>query len=136
MLGRKEIAEKLAGLPLIHADATLPLELVQHFLPNLRLACDLDVAAPHMRITQVIGLPVGKSSLRALPPGKRSAEEEERVTRKRQRLVDACRHLMQGRRGLVITYKDIEDDFQQIEGVEVAHFSAIEGIDRWKDVES
>lgn len=60
LLGRKEIAKKLASLPLIHADATLPLELVQQFLLNLRLACDLDVDAPHMRITQVIGLPVGK----------------------------------------------------------------------------
>ena len=45
-----------------------------------------------MRITQVIGLPVGKASLQPLPPGKRSADKEERVGRKRQRLADACRH--------------------------------------------
>ena len=88
-----------------------------------------------MRITQVIGLPVGKASLQPLPPGKRSADEEERVGRKRQRLADACRHLVAGRRGLVITYKSIEADFADIEGVEVGHFNAIEGIDRWKDVD-
>ena len=80
------------------------------------------------------------------PPGERKGkqrgawtetgeEAEERVARKRQRLVDACRHLAQGRRGLVITYKDIEKDFEGIEGVEVAHFGAIEGIDRWRDVD-
>ena len=80
------------------------------------------------------------------PPGERKGkqrgawtetgeEAEERVARKRQRLVDACRHLAQGRRGLVITYKDIENDFAGIEGVEVAHFGAIEGIDRWRDVD-
>ena len=80
------------------------------------------------------------------PPGERKGkqrgawtetgeEAEERVARKRQRLVDACRHLAQGRRGLVITYKDIEKDFAGIEGVEVAHFGAIEGIDRWRDVD-
>ena len=133
--GHKDIAETLAGLPLVYADATLPFDLVKHYLPNLWLACDINVAAPYMRITQVIGLPVGKASLQPLPPGKRSTDEEERVGRKRQRLVDAVRHLVQGRRGLVITYKSIEDDFRQIAGVEVAHFNAIEGIDRWKDVD-
>jgi putative DNA primase/helicase len=135
LLGRKEIAAKLVGLPMIVADATLPLELVQNFLPDLGLACDLDVAAPHMRITQVTGMPVGKSSLKPLPPGKRSADKEERVARKRQRLVEAVRHLVQGRRGLVITYQAIEGDFAGIDGLETAHFGAIEGIDRWRDVD-
>ena len=133
--GHKNVDETLIKLPIIHADATLPLDLVKHYLPDLVLACDLKVEAPHMRITQVIGLPVGKASLQPLPPGKRSADEEERVGRKRQRLADACRHLVAGRRGLVITYKSIEADFADIEGVEVGHFNAIEGIDRWKDVD-
>ena len=144
--GHKDVAETLAGLPIIHADATLPLDLVRNYLPNLKLACDLDIEAPHMRVTQVIGTPVGKSALVPKPPGERKGkqrgawtetgeEAEERVARKRQRLVAACRHLAQGRRGLVITYKDIEDDFDGIEGVEVAHFGAIEGIDRWRDVD-
>jgi putative DNA primase/helicase len=104
-------------------------------LPNLELACDLDVAAAHMSITQVIGLPVGKSSLQALKSGNRTDDEERRVGNKRQRLVNTVRHLVQGRRGLVITYKNIEHDFRSIDGVEVAHFNAIEGIDRWKEVE-
>ena len=60
LLGRKDIADKLIGLPIIVADATLPLEIVKHFLPNLDLVRDLNVEAPHMKITQVIGLPVGK----------------------------------------------------------------------------
>ena len=134
VIGRKEINETIAGLPLIHADATLQFELVHHYLPNLQLALDLEVEAPHMQVTQVIGLPVGKASLQALPAGKRSAEKEARVGRKRQRLVDVVRHLsrpprpghnLQGHRGR----------FRQIEGVEVAHFNAIEGIDRWRNVD-
>ena len=144
--GHKDVVETFAGLPLIHADATLPFDLVRNYLPNLKLACDLDVEAPHMRVTQVIGTPVGKAALVPKPPGERKGkqrgawtetgeEAEERVARKRQRLVAACRHLAQGRRGLVITYKDIEKDFEGIEGVEVAHFGAIEGIDRWRDVD-
>ena len=146
VIGHKDIVDKFAGLPLIHADATLPLDLVRNYLPNLQLACDLDIETPHMRVIQVTGTPVGKAALVPKPPGERKGkqrgawtetgeEAEERVARKRQRLVNACRHLAQGRRGLVITYKDIEKDFEGIEGVEVAHFGAIEGIDRWRDVD-
>ena len=135
LLNYKEIKAKLLDLPMIIADATLPLEIVKHFLPNLEVACDLKVEVPHMRITQVIGLPVGKASLQPLPPGKRSADKEERVGRKRQRLAYACRHQVAGRRGLVITDKSVEVDFADIEGLEVGHFNAIEGIDRWRGVE-
>ena len=135
LLGRKDIAAKLKDLPLIVADATLPFELVKNYMPSLELICDLNVEAPHMKVTQVIGLPVGKSSLQPLKAGKRKPGEEERVGRKRQRLADAVRHLTQGRRGLVITYQSIEDDFWGIEGVEVAHFGAVAGIDRWGDVD-
>jgi hypothetical protein len=119
---------------MIVADATLPLDLVKHFLPKLQLALDLRVEAPHQTVTQLAGLPTGKSSLQALEPGKRTPEKEERVARKRQRLVDAVRHLAAGRRGLVITYQAIEDDFAGIAGVETGHFNAIEGVDAWRDV--
>jgi hypothetical protein len=132
VIERKEINKTLAGLPLIHADATMQTDIVRHYLPRLKLALDLDVEAPHERITQLIGWPVGKLSLKA---GERSEGEEARVSRKRQRLADVVRHLVRGRRGLVVTYKDIEADFHQIEGIEVTHFNAIEGIDRWGDVD-
>jgi hypothetical protein len=134
VIGRDDVDETIAGLPLIHADATLHLDLVRHYLPRLELALNLSVETPHMRVAQVIGLPVGKASLQALG-GKRIDTEEARVSRKRQRLVDVVRHLVRGRRGLVVTYQAVEDDFRQIEGVEVAHWNAIEGIDRWGDVD-
>ena len=74
-----------------------------------------------MRITQVAGLPVGKSSLVPKTPGKRKGktkgtwtetpeEAEARVTRRRQGWSIAVRHIAQERRGLAIVYKDIEDD--------------------------
>jgi len=84
----------------------------------------------------VIGLPVGKASLKQLEPGKRSPEEEERVARKRERLVKFVRHSAAGRSCLVITYKEIEPLFADIgPNIEAAHFNAIEGIDRWRNVE-
>jgi hypothetical protein len=134
ILGRKDINEKIAELPIIHADATMQIDLVRHYLPRIEMALDLDVDAPHMRVTQVIGLPVGKLSLQALAPGKRRPDQEERITRKRQRLADFVRHQVRDGKGLVVTYKDIEADFIQ-DGTETAHFGAIEGIDRWKDAD-
>lgn len=134
VLGRQDLHDKVAGLPLIHADATMQIDLVRHYLPRIETALDVDVDAPHMKITQVVGLPVGKASLQALDFGKRAEGEEARVSRKRQRLADFVRHQVRGRKGLVVTYKDVEADFRE-DGTEAAHFGAIEGIDRWRDVD-
>ena len=132
--GRKRIDKRLMRLPIIYADATLPLELTRYYLPRLELALDLVIAEPHGRLIQAIGHPVGKSGLQPLPDGKRKGAEEARVARKRASLVDTVRHLTQGRRGLAIVYKDIEKDFEGIDGVETGHFGAVEGIDRWGNV--
>jgi hypothetical protein len=133
IMGRKKIAEGIAKMPIIHADATLQFDLTRHHLPSLELFGEIKVAAPHMRITQVIGLPVGKASLKR--GNRQKPGEEDRITRKRQRLADVVRHVAQGRRGLIVTYKDIETDFAGIENVETGHFGAVEGIDRWSNVE-
>jgi len=134
LLERKEIVAGLDKLPLIVADATLPADIVREFLPKLSIAGGHPVDTPYQRISQVLTrMGVGKSGLQPLPPGTRTPEEEDRVANKRKRLIDVCRHLFEGRRGLVITYKGIEDEFRAA-GLEVAHFGAIEGIDRWKDV--
>ena len=134
-------------LPIIYADATLPLELTRYYLPRLELKLDLVITEPHGRLIQAIGHPVGKSSLVPKEPGERRGKRsgawtetpeqaEARVTRKRGNLVEVSRHLMQGRRGLAIVYKDIEKEFEEIDGVETGHFGAVEGIDRWGAVEA
>ena len=135
--GRKRIDKRLMRLPIIYADATLPLELTRYYLPRLELALDLVIAEPHGRLIQAIGHPVGK--IGAATASRRQAQapaEEARVARKRASLVDTVRHLTQGRRGLAIVYKDIEKDFEGIDGVETGHFGAVEGIDRWGDVDA
>lgn len=133
IMGAKKIAMRIIKMPIIHADATLQYDLTRHHLSDLELSDEIKVAAPHMRITQVIGLPVGKASLKR---GNRQwPGEEDRITRKRQRLADVVRHVAQGRRGLIVSYKDIESDFAGIDNVETGHFGAVEGIDRWGDVE-
>ena len=130
--GRREVSKGFAELPIVVLDATLSPEINQHFLPRAEVAVDLkQVAAPHETITQVIGLPVGKSSL---VPGERSPEEEERVARKRERIVNLAKWRAAGRRCAVITYMKAEQAFMDA-GFDTGHFGAIEGIDRWRDVD-
>ena len=107
--GRREVNGGLSDIPIVVLDATLSPEINQHFLPRTEAAVDLkQIAAPHETITQVIGLPVGKS---ALNPGERTPEEEERVARKRERIVNLAKWRAAGHRVAVITYKDAEQAF-------------------------
>jgi putative DNA primase/helicase len=114
----------------------LNIEIVRYYLPRIEIALDIEVEAPHERVTQIVGLPVGKSSLSQLDPGKRSPAEEKRVGNKRDRLIEVVRKLAAGRSCLLVTHKDLEAAFGNIgSNIETAHFNAIEGIDRWRDVE-
>ena len=138
VMRRKDMASRLLELPILVLDATLPLGLVQHYLPELKLACDLKVEAPYMHITQVAAHGLGKSALKPLKPGERTPEEEERAGRKRKTLARMCRHLTQGTRSaLAITYLSVEPDI--VDGVEpsveTAHFGNFEGVDRWGNVD-
>ena len=134
--GRRDIHERIAELPIIALDATLNVDIVKHFFSRIDLALDLQVQAPHERVTQVVSLPVGKASLSQLDAGKRRSEEEQRVANKRERLLKVVRRLAAGRRCVVITNKELTPMFDGAEpNIEVAHFNAIEGIDRWRDVD-
>ena len=134
--GRRDIHPRIADLPIIALDATLNLDIVKHFFPRIKLALDLEVQAPHERVTQVVGLPVSKASLSQLEPGKRRPEEEQRVGNKRERLLTVVRRLAAGRRCVVITNKELTPLFDGAgQNIEVAHFNAIEGIDRWRNVD-
>jgi hypothetical protein len=128
---RKEINPAFAALPHIHADATMSMELVAYYLPYLVNALDVDIEAPHATMTQVIGKSAGKTWL-TVREGSQYVEE---TTRRQDQLIDFVRHLTNGRSGLVITYKQFDDRFGEIENVDAAHYGAIEGLDRWRDVE-
>jgi putative DNA primase/helicase len=134
--GRRDIHERIAEVPVIALDATLNIDIVKQFFPCIKLTLDLEVQAPHERVTQVVGLPVGKASLSQLEPGKRRPQEEQRVANKRERLLTVVRRLAAGRRCVVITNKELTPLFDGAgQNIEVAHFNAIEGIDRWRNVD-
>ena len=72
---RAEIRDGIANLPMLLLDATMPVEVVRHYLPRLRVLADVRAAAPFMEIIQITG-GWGKTSL--VPSGKTSAQEKKR----------------------------------------------------------
>jgi hypothetical protein len=133
VLGKKEIHETVTALPLLHGDATMEIDLVRHHLPRITMLLALDVLAPHERITQIMGLAVGKKIL-ALPADEGSAGYAKQKAR-RDRLRALVIHLARGRRTLVISQMHVEEVFADIPNIETAHYGAIEGLDRYGDVE-
>lgn len=127
LLGREELHDSITALPIVHADATMTADIVKHWLPRLAMVADIEVDAPFERVTQIVGLSVGSKWLTV---------DDERAVKRRKRLADYIKRLARGRRSLAVTYKNARAELEGIEGLEVAHHGAIEGIDRWGNVEA
>ncbi|MBR1187302.1 DEAD/DEAH box helicase family protein [Bradyrhizobium sp. AUGA SZCCT0160] len=134
VLGKKDIHETFTALPLLHGDATMEIDMVRHHLPYLTMLQEINVLAPHERITQIVGLSVGKKIL-ALPDKATHLDAFVKQQGRRDRLRALVIHLARGRRTLVISQKHVEDVFQNIPNVDTAHFGAIEGLDKYGTVE-
>jgi hypothetical protein len=127
---RSDVREEVAGLPILYLDATMPVAVARHYLPRLEVLAEINPAAPHMRVTQVIG-GWGKTSL---VPSDKAAEDENRRRRGLiAELVDFTA-LHGGGNGLVVTYQDIEGKFAKLAGMRTGHFNAIAGLDTFRDV--
>jgi hypothetical protein len=134
VLGKKEIHKTFTALPLLHGDATMEIELVRHHLPCITMLQEINVLAPHERITQIVGLAVGKKVL-ALPDEAKDPAAYAKQQARRHRLQRLVIHLAQGRRTLVVSQKHVEAVFENIPNVDTAHYGAIEGLDKYGDVE-
>lgn len=113
----------------------MEIELVRNHLPYITMLLALDVLAPHERITQIVGLAVGKKILAVTADQQKHPELFAKQQARRDRLRALVTHLARGRRTLVICQKDVEDVFANIPNVATAHFGAIEGLDKYGDVE-
>ena len=133
VLRKKEIHKTFAALPLLHSDATMEIELVRHHLPEITMLLELELLAPYERITQIVGLAVGKKIL-ALPASNNDPKYAKQQAR-RDRLRALVTLLARGRRTLVISQKDVEAVFADIPNVATAHYGAIEGLDKYGNVE-
>jgi len=130
---RKTLVDALAGIPVLHLDATLRQPLVGLFFPEATFTA-IEAAQPHQHLTLVSG-GFGKTSI--VPSAACPADE---LARRRNRLHACVDHVrwhalrVAPRRVLVVTYMAIEEAFAGIPGVETAHFNAIAGLDRFCDV--
>ena len=128
---RLEVVEGIAALPILALDATMPAELVRHYLPRLEVLADVQPAAPHMTVHQITG-GWGKTSL--IPSDRAAPEENRRREALGAELLDFVR-LNSGGNGLAITYQDLEPHFAA-PGIRTGHFNAISGLDTFGDVRS
>ncbi len=133
VLGVKALDKALAGLPILHLDATLRLPLAQAVLPGLTVT-EIEAEAPHQHLRLVNGA-FGKGAL-CVEPGQAETENRRRANKLR-----ACVEYVRwqarrfpGGRTLVVTYLACEAVFLGIPGVSVAHFNAIAGLDVHRDV--
>ena len=133
VLGVKPAHVTMLGKPVLHLDATLRPELARTVLPRLTVH-EIDATAPFMAVKLVAGS-FGKGSL--CPDSAAKPEERQRRANRLAECVNYVRWqaaLAAPGRLLVVTYQSIEADFAGIPGIEVAHFNAIAGLDRYRDV--
>ena len=112
--------------PTLHIDATMELDLVRPYLPNVELVADIKAAAPHQNITQYVNKSFSKQWM---------ADE---------RNVDGLwwwclsRARIAGGKWLVVVQKDAEELIRQRHAIpdfiELAHHNDVAGRDEWKDV--
>lgn len=128
---RLDIREEIFKLPMLLLDATMPTEIVRHYLPRLEVLAEVRSAAPHMTVHQIIG-GWGKTSL--VPHDRATAEENRRRGELVNELADFVA-LNSAGDALVLTYQAIEERFAR-PGIRTAHFNAIAGLDEFKGVRS
>lgn len=131
----------LAGVPVLHLDATTQPELVSPYLPELSIVEPLRATMPHVRVRQVLGSP---TSAKALTPGKAAPVREHRTSQRHRRDLATYLHARakemrqgQGKDLLVIGQKAAIDALRSEPlpaRVDTVHFNALSGIDRWGGV--
>ncbi len=131
--GLHQIHGDLCGLPILHLDATLRMQLAATVLPGMEVE-HITAAMPHMHLTAVQGR-FAKTTLVEDP--KTDPAENRRRANRRNECVDYvrwhARRVAPGRT-LVVTFKAIEAAFTGIPGVVTGHFKAIAGLDIFKKV--
>ena len=129
---RREVREAVTDGPILALDATMPVRIVQYFLPRLKVLADVQAAAPFLDTFQILG---GWGKTTIIPAARASRDENIR----REGLLCELRDfvvLHGGSNALVVTYDAIEGRFADLPGVRTGHFNAIAGLDTFGDVRS
>ena len=136
--GRKPVREGWQ-VPTLLLDATLNVDLVRPFWPDVQLVADVAAETPHQRIHQVTDRSFSK---RHLELHDELADDERRSRIRHLRQLNATlatigRSYAPGRT-LVVTQKAIKEALSTVgvlpPSIELAHHNAVAGRDGWKDV--
>jgi len=136
--GRKRI-RKGWRVPTMLADATLNVDLVRPFWPNVELVADVAVETPHQHIRQITDR---SNSKRHLELHDELTEDERRIRTRHLRSVNATiaaigRAYLPGKT-LAVTQKAIRETLPTIgvlpPSIDLAWHNAIAGLDKWKHV--
>ena len=140
--GRRDIAAGWQS-PTLILDATLRIETIRPFYPNVDLVADIAVALPHQHIRQVVDRPFSKQMLIWEGPGRGPKASSEALRRlgnlkdSRRRVILESRRVAPGR-VLVVAQKDVEEALLALgplpPNIVTAHHNAVAGRDEWRDV--
>jgi putative DNA primase/helicase len=134
-LGRRPLGDGW-NAPTLILNATLRVELVKPWFPNIRVAAEIEAETPNMRVVQHYSRSFAKSHFRD-----RDATGPWTADRKAvSRLWTWCRAEIQKTDGsaLVVVQKAIEEDirtgFRVPPHIDLAHHNAVAGKDGWRTV--
>jgi hypothetical protein len=139
MRGRRPVSKSFT-VPTLLLDATLQPEIARHLFPRLEVTAELDLAAPHQRVHQVVDSSFALSSYDISDPRLGPAERRRRerhVRRLRASVLATARRYVPGR-VLVVAQKRVKEALERLgdlpPNVELAHHNAVTGLNRWQDV--
>lgn len=135
--GRKAIRDGWL-VPTLLIDATMNVELLRPYLPQVELIADLQADAPHQHVRQVTDRAYSKA---ALDPDTTDAAEAKRRAKNRRELhaiINREARAYGGKPALVITNKGVREAMPAIgpmtPSISMAHHGAIAGRDDWRNV--
>ncbi len=128
--GLKSILARFADVPTFIMDATLPsVDILRKLYPDVKIVADIEATAPHATVRQVLGAPVSAGKLMRSEVGR---------NREAVRRALLLRFIQAGRaETLVVVQKDMAEWLRAgglPDGLTVAHFNAIAGLDGFKGV--
>ena len=132
MIYREEVCEDWCEVPTLVLDATLRTTLVKSFIPHIIIKSIPYPKTPHCKIVQTLGAPITLDKL-GLGDGKRDNGDKPVQTLRSiywHIVIKASLY----RRVLVVCQMELEKSLRKMglpPNVEIAHFNATRGIDRW-----
>lgn len=135
---RRKISKSYRDKPALILDATGNPDLIRPYFPNVEEVVNVAAHAPHRRIRQIVDRPCAKSMFVYPRAPSTAANNIKRLRRFIE--VDAAEYRGKGKNGidvLAVCQMDVETalmELGQVAGVDLAHFNAVAGMNKWQGV--